>query len=320
MKAVVHDRYGGPEVLRLEDVERPTPGDDDLLVRVHATTVNRTDCGARSGTPLLFRLFLGARRPKRRVRGMEFAGTVEAAGSNVSEFKPGARVFGVKGHGAHAEYLRVRATGPVAHLPPGVTFAQGAPICDGAGLALACLRAAGTRPGQRLLVYGASGATGTAAIQLAKHLGAEVTAVCSTRHVALVRSLGADTVIDYTQEDFVSRPERYDAVVDAYGKLPVLRSRRALDPGGVYVATDAERLWLVPFLMLFTRTIGNKPVKMAITRFSKLDVLYLGRLVESGAFRPVIDRTYPLDQVVEATRYVETGRKTGNVVLTLASH
>jgi NADPH:quinone reductase-like Zn-dependent oxidoreductase len=317
MRAVVHDQYGPPEVLRLEDVERPLPADDELLVRVHATTVTRTDTGLRSAEYFFSRLVTGIRAPKRRILGLEFAGEVEDVGPGVTEFSVGDHVFGVTGAGAHAEFLTVKERAAVAHKPAGIGFDEAAAVCDGASLALACLRAAGLQRGQRLLVYGASGSVGTAGVQLGRHFGAEVTAVCDTKNVELVRSLGADRVVDYTQEDFTKNGERYDVVFDAVGKHSFRRSRRSLEPGGTYVSTDLGFLWHVPLLVLLTRRLGDKRVKLGITRFRKEDVVLLKELLEAGEYRVVIDRRYPVEKVVEATRYVETGQKTGNVVLTL---
>jgi len=318
MRAVVHDRYGPPEVLRVEEVEKPVPGEDEVLIKIWATTVNRTDCGLRSGKPFFIRLMSGFRRPKQRILGMELAAEVEAIGSAVSEFEVGDEVFGVKGSGAHAEFVCVRESAALAHKPAGMTFDEAAAVCDGAALALACLRTAGLQKGQTILVYGASGSVGTAGVQLAKHFGADVTAVCNTKNLELVRSLGADRVIDYTQEDFTKNGETYDVVFDAVGKHSFRRSRRSLKPRGIYVETDLGFMWHVPVLLLLTRWIGKKKVKLGMTRYSKEDVLLLKGLIEAGSYRAVIDRRYPLEDVVDATRYVETGQKTGNVVLTLA--
>ena len=319
MRAVVHDRYGPPEVLRLEEVERPVPKDDEVLVKIHATTVNRTDCGFRAAKPFIIRFFTGLRRPKWRIPGSEFAGEVEAVGAAVSEFAVGDRVFGanVGRFGAHAEFVCVRETAPLAKMPSDVTFEEAAAVCDGAILALNCLRLADIRSGQRLLVYGASGSIGTAAVQLGKHLGADVTAVCNTKNLELVRSLGADPVIDYLQEDFTKSGERYDVIFDAAGKTSFAHCRRSLVKGGIYLPTDG---WWNLMLALLARRIriGDKRVLMAIPpRYGKADVLLLKRLLEAGSYRAVIDRSYPLEQVVEASRYVETGQKTGNVVLTV---
>jgi NADPH:quinone reductase-like Zn-dependent oxidoreductase len=316
MRAVVHDRYGPPEVLRIAEIERPVPGDDEVLVRVRATTVTRTDAGLRSAEVFISRCYTGLRRPKQRVLGLEFAGEVEVAGRAVSEFAVGDRVFGVRS-GAHAEYVAVREAGAIAHMPDGTTFEEAAAVCDGAALALACLRKASSLDGKRVLVYGASGSVGTAAVQLAKHFGAHVTAVCNTKNVELVRSLGADEVVDYLQADFTKSGETYDVVFDAVGKQSFRRSRHSLKPGGTFLETDLGFLWHAPLLVLLTRWIGSKKVSIGITRYAKDDVLLLARLIEAGEYRAVIDRTYPLEDVVEATRYVETGQKTGNVVLTV---
>ncbi len=317
MRAVVYDRYGPPDVLRLEDVERPVPKEDEVRVKIHATTVNRTDCGLRSADPFISRFFTGLRRPRRKILGMELAGEVEAVGAAVTEFEVGDHVFGVKGFGAHAEFVCIRESDPLAHKPAGMTFEEAAAVCDGASLALACLRKADLRKGRSILIYGASGSVGTAGVQLSKYFDADVTAVCNTKNVELVASLGADRVIDYTQEDFTKNGETYDVIFDAVGKHSFRRCRRSLKPGGFYVETDLGFLWQVPILALVTRWIGDKRVTLGITRYTKKDVLFLKELIEAGRYRAVIDRCYPLEDVVEATRYVETQQKTGNVVLTI---
>ncbi len=317
MRAVVYDQYGPPDVLRLADVERPVPKEDEVLVKVHASTVNRTDCGWRSAKPFIVRYFIGLLRPKRKILGMELAGAVEAVGADVTEFEVGDQVFGVTGFGAHAELVCMRQSAALAHKPAGITFEEAAAVCDGACIALSCLRDADLRSGRSLLVYGASGSVGTAAVQLAKYFGVDVTAVCNTKNVELVKSLGADEVVDYLQEDFTKNGETYDVIFDAVGKTSFRRCRRSLKPGGIYIETDPGFLWHVPVLALLTRRIGDKTVKLGIARYTKKDVLLLKELIEAGNYRAVIDRSYPLEDVVEATRYVETGEKTGNVVLTL---
>jgi len=245
------------------------------------------------------------------------AGEVEAVGPAVTRFEVGDRVFGTSGPklGAHAEFLCRRETGLIAHMPAGLTFEEAAAIPDGALSALTCLRKAGVREAQTILVYGASGSVGTASVQLAKHFGADVTAVCDTKHLELVRSLGADRVIDYTQEDFTKNGETYDVVLDAVGKHSFTRSKGSLKPGGIYIATDNLRNFV---LALWTRWIGDKRVSLPIPDWKKEDILFLKDVVEAGRYRAVIDRSYPLEDVVEATRYVETGQKTGNVVLVVA--
>jgi NADPH:quinone reductase-like Zn-dependent oxidoreductase len=319
MRAVVHRRYGGPDVLGIEDVERPVPGDHDVLVRVHATTVNRTDCGFRKAEPFIVRPFSGLVRPRRRILGTELAGVVEAVGGAVTEFGPGDRVFGVNADrfGTHAEFVSMRAGAPLATMPAGVSFEEAAAVCDGGILALTCLRWARLQSGQDIMVYGASGAIGTAAVQLAKHFGAHVTAVCNTPNVATVGALGADRVVDYTREEFTATDDRYDVVFDAVGKTSFRRCRHLVRPGGRFVETDLGFMWQNVPLALLTWRLGRTRVLVPIPKYRKEEVLFLRELVEAGRFRPVIDRRYPLDEIVEATRYVETGQKTGNVVITV---
>jgi NADPH:quinone reductase-like Zn-dependent oxidoreductase len=319
MKAVVQDRYGHPDVLRVAEVERPSPGTDEVLIRVRATTVSQSDVHLRSADPFVWRFLFGLRRPRRSL-GVELSGEVEEIGANVTEFAVGDRVFGQPStwSGAYAEYLCVRADAPIARMPAGLTFDEAASVCDGAAQAIAALRTAQTAVGQRLVIYGASGSLGTAAVQLAKELGAHVTGVCGTAHVDLVRSLGADDVVDYRREDFTRRGPRYDALIDAVGKYSFRRGRRALRPGGIYVATDGGRFYLETLAWLaVTRLAGTKRVRATASRRNKPDVEHLRELIEQGRFRPVIDRRYPMSEVVEAHRYVETWRKAGNVVLTV---
>jgi NADPH:quinone reductase-like Zn-dependent oxidoreductase len=319
MRAVVHDKYGPPDVLRLEEVDRPVPKEDEVLLRIHATTVTRTDCGSRGADPFLSRFWTGLRRPKQRIPGMELCGVVEAVGASVTEFEVGDEVFGVKGAGAHAEFTCMRESAALAHKPAGMTFEEAAAVCDGAMIALACLGKADLRTGRTILIYGASGSIGTAAVQLAKSFEADVTAVCNTKNLELVRSLGADRVIDYTQEDFTKNGETYDVVFDAVGKHSFRRCRRSLKPGGIYIETDLGFMWHVPPLALLTRWVGDKRVTLPLPKYTKKNVLFLKELIEAGKYRAVIDRCYPLEDVVEATTYVETGQKTGNVVLTVNS-
>ena len=314
MRAVVHDRYGPPDVLRLEDVERPVPKDDEVLVKVRATTVTRTDCHMRAAKPFIWRFMLGLRRPRRRILGLEVAGVVESVGADVTQFQVGERVFGAR-NGAHAEYVCVREAGLLAHVPAGMTFEEAAAVTDGFNQAFANLERANVGTGTRLVVYGASGSCGTAAVQLAKHyFGAHVTAVCNTKNVELVRSLGADEVVDYLKDDFTKSGQTYDVVLDAVGKHSLFRSRRALKPGGIFAATD--RLYNFPLVFLTSR-IGKKKVVFTVEHPTRENIVLLKELIEAGKYRAVIDRTYPLEDVVEATRYVESWQKTGNAVLTL---
>jgi NADPH:quinone reductase-like Zn-dependent oxidoreductase len=329
MRAVVYDRYGPPEVQHLEDVERPVPKDDEVLVKIYVTTVNRTDCAVRSGATLATRLgysyfttgsiFKALLRPEQKILGTELAGEVVAVGAAVSEFAAGDRVFGVNAgrFGTHAEFTCMRESAPLAQMPAGMTFEEAAAICDGAILALGCLRRADLRRGQRILIYGASGSIGTAGVQLAKKsFEAHVTAVCNTKNVETVGSLGADEVIDYTQEDFTRNGETYDVIFDAVGKYAFRRCSGALKRGGIYIPTDG---WENLFLAVWTARIGDKRVVFDIPpHYRKRDVVFLRELIEAGKYRAVIDRRYPLEDVVDASRYVETEQKTGNVVLTVS--
>jgi len=290
-------------------------------VRIHATTVNRTDTGFRSAEFFVARFFTGLLRPRRKILGSEFAGEVEKVGAAVTDFAVGERVFGVNAKGgAHAEFISMRESAPLTHMPTGITFEEAAAVCDGAILALWVLRRTDLRKGQTILVYGASGSIGTAAVQLARYFDAHVTAVCNTKNVELVRSLGADEVIDYTKEDFTKRGETYELIFDAVGKLTFGRCRGSLNSGGTYAVTDLGFLWQNPFLVLWTSRVGDKKVLIPLPRHTKKDVLFLKELIEAGKYRAVIDRSYPLADVVEATRYVETGQKTGNVVLTVSGN
>jgi NADPH:quinone reductase-like Zn-dependent oxidoreductase len=325
MKAVVYDRYGPPDVLRIEEVDRPVPRDDEFLVRVRATTVNRLDCHTREANRSnglvisgVSRLVSGILRPRQRILGSEFAGEVEAAGPAVSMFGVGNRVFGNTGlgFGTHAEFTCVPETARVAPMPEGMGFKETAAATDGSLNALWCLRLAGPLKGRRVLVHGASGAIATAAVQVAKLLGAEVTAVCGPKGVEIVKAIGADRVIDYTKEDFTSDRERYFSLFDAVGKESFAHCRGLIEPGGTYLATDGFRNLLLGF---WTSRFGDQKVMFKLPpRYSQKDVVLIKELMEAGSYRPVIDRVYPIADVVEATRYVETQQKIGNVVLTVS--
>jgi NADPH:quinone reductase-like Zn-dependent oxidoreductase len=248
---------------------------------------------------------------------MELAGVVEAVGSSVAEFQVGDEVFGMRG-GSNAEYVTVPESGVLAPKPASLSFEEAAGVADGALLALTLMKSAFPLEGKRVVVYGASGSIGVAAVQLAKHFGAHVTAVCNTKNVELVRSLGADEVVDYLREDFTRNGETYDLVFDAVGKHSFRRARRSLREGGAYITADLGFLYHVPLLQLATRFVGSKRAKLGIGTYRKDDLRLLAELIEAGEYRPVIDRTYPLEDVVEASRYVETHQKTGNVVLRVA--
>ena len=321
MKAAVLTRYGPPDVVLISEVERPATKDNEVLVKIHATTVNRTDCAYRAARPFFMRFLTGPIRPRAQVLGTEFAGVVEAVGSSVSTFGVGDRVFGYNEgpFGAHAEYMSIPEGGSVATMPANVTFQEAAPSTEGSHYALAHIRAAKIQSGQDVLVYGATGAIGSAAVQLLKGLGAHVTAVCDTDHVKLVSRLGADRVIDYTAEDFTKDEQRYDVVLDSVGKSSFGQCKRLLKAGGIYFSSELGPMAQNPFLALIAPVHRGKKVMFPIPKHDKLMVRYLKEQIESGKFKPLIDRTYPLDQIVEAYRYVEAGQKVGNVVISLAS-
>ncbi|MEV0378928.1 NAD(P)-dependent alcohol dehydrogenase [Nonomuraea sp. NPDC050643] len=320
MRAAIRTRYGPPEVVSIAEVDEPAVTDGELLIKVHATTVNRTDCALRAAKPFFWRLAVGLFRPKVRVLGNEFAGEVAAVGGGVTAFRTGDRVFGYNDRtwGAHADYMTIRHDGMLATMPEGLTYEQAAPGTEGAHYALSVIHGARIRGGQDVLVYGATGAIGSAAVQLLKQLGVTVTAVCATKDVELVRGLGADKVVDYTAGDFTRDDRRYDAVIDAVGKSSFGRCKGLLKPRGVFIATDLGPYAQNPFLALLTPLFGGRHVRFPLPRQSQAIAVRLKELMESGAFRPVIDRSYPLDDILEAYRYVETGHKTGSVVITFA--
>lgn len=317
MRAVVFDHYGPPEVLRVEDVERPAPKDDEVLVKVHATTVNRTDCGWRKADPFFARAFTGLLRPKHRTPGMEFAGVVEAVGSAVTELAVGDEVFGVKGFGANAEYTVAKAAGSIAHKPGSMTFEEAAAVCDGACIARACLQKADLAEGKRIVVYGASGSIGTAAVQIAKHAGAHVTAVCNTKNVELVRSLGADEVIDYTQEDFTKGGPRYDLILDNAGNHPLSELRRALAPTGKLIPNSGAAGLGSFFLALVTSPFLRQQGRPYLSVPKLKDLEFLRDLLAAGKLTPVIDRTYPLSEATQAFEHLGQGHARGKIVITI---
>ena len=326
MRAVVYDHYGPPDVLRVAEVERPVPRDDEVLVRIHAATVNRSDAHTReanrSNGPvvmLISRMVSGWGGPRQRILGTELAGDVVAVGASVRKFVVGDEVFANTGFsfGTHAEYATVPENGRIALKPSNMSFEEAAAVTDGALNCIWCFRSANLRKGDTVLVYGASGSVGTAGVQLAKYFGANVTAVCNTKNVELVRSLGADEVIDYVKDDFTKNGKTYDVIFDAVGKQSFGLSKGSLKPGGRYIATD--HLSNV-FLAAWTGRFGDRKVIFAIPpRYTQEDMLFLKQLIEAGKYRAVIDRRYPLEQVVEATKYVETQQKVGNVILTISN-
>ena len=319
MRAIINTAYGPPEVVRLMEVDKPAPKDNEVLIKVHATTVNRTDCGFRSAEYFIVRFFSGLFRPNNRTLGNEFAGEIEAIGKDVTSFVIGDKVFGynVTTFGAHAEYMTMAENEAITTMPSNLTYEEAAPITEGGHYALCDIRAAKIKSGQHILIYGATGAIGSAAVQLAKYFGAKVTAVCDTNNAQLVRSLGADVVIDYTKQDFTKIGQTFDVVFDAVGKSSFAQCKQLLSKRGIYMSTELGKNSENILFALTTPIFGGKKVLFPIPSISKEDVIFLKKLVETDRYRPVIDRRYTLEQIVEAYRFVETGQKTGNVVITL---
>jgi NADPH:quinone reductase-like Zn-dependent oxidoreductase len=317
MKAAVYTKYGPPEVLQVKDVEKPTPKDNEVLIRVYATTVTLYDCWGRActgppGFGLLIRLSSGVRKPKRPILGTEFAGEIESVGKDVNLFKKGNPVFGFTGMnlGANAEYLCMPEDGALAQKPTNMTYEEAAAIPYGGLTALYFLRKGNIQNGQKILIFGASGGVGTFAVQLAKYYGTEVVGVCSTPKIELVRSLGADEVVDYTKEDFTKSGEMYDIIFDTIGKSPFSASKRSLKKEGFYVFATFG-------LGRFFRVAFNKKAISGLVEAKAEDLIFLRKLIEAGKLRAVIDKRYPLEQIAEAHRYVESGQKKGQVVITL---
>jgi NADPH:quinone reductase-like Zn-dependent oxidoreductase len=322
MKAAVTTRYGPPEVLQIKEVPTPVPGDNDVLVRIHATAVNAGDYRLRKADPYLTRIITGLRRPTRvPILGTDFAGTVESAGKNVTRFAAGDEVFGTNEFkfGAHAEYVCLPEDGLLMTKPANMSFDEASAVLFGGGTALYFLRKAKVQEGQEVLVYGASGSVGVFTVQLAKHFGAQVTAVCSTRNLELVKSLGADEVLDYTREDFSKGGPIYDVLIETVGKAPYTRCLRALKRGGslVLVGGSGGLLSMIGELIrgLAVSLIGTAKVIGGLTRVTREDMAFLKELIEAGKLRTVIDRYYPLEEIAEAHRYAEAGHKRGHVVV-----
>jgi NADPH:quinone reductase-like Zn-dependent oxidoreductase len=317
MKAVMYTEYGPAENLRIVEIDKPVPKDNEVLVKVHATTVNRTDCGFRKPEYFIIRFFNGFFRPRKQILGNEFSGVVEEAGKKVTLFRKGDAVFGLSGmrFGAHAEYLRIAERKSIAMKPANMTHEEAAAVCDGLILAKNYLKKIDFSRRKRILINGASGSIGSAAVQLARYYGARISAVCDTKNIDLMKSLGARKVIDYTKEDFTRDDQEYDAVLDAVGKSSFFKCRRLLKPEGIYFSTELGFLSQNVFLALLSPLSFGRKVKFPIPFDRKNDIEFFKRIIENGHYRAVIDRQYTLEQIVDATRYVETGQKTGNVVI-----
>jgi NADPH:quinone reductase-like Zn-dependent oxidoreductase len=322
MKAIVYERYGPPDVLELREIAKPTPKDNEVLIKVHATTVTSGDWRVRSldlpvGFGLISRLVFGISKPRQPILGTELAGEVEAVGKDVSKFKAGDQVFATSGAsmGCYAQYKCMAEDGAVALKPANLSYDEAAAISFGGTTALDFFRRGKLKSGEKVLINGASGGVGTAAVQLAKHFGADVTGVCSTANVDLVRSLGANRVIDYTKEDFTKNGEAYDIIVDTVGTAPFSRSKDSLKEGGrlLQVLGSLPDMLQIPWAsMTSSKKVIAGPASERVE-----DLRLLAQLAEVGEFKPVIDRRYPFEQIVEAHRYVDTGRKKGNVVITV---
>ena len=325
MRAVVFEKYGPPEVLQMKEIEKPTPKSNEVLIKVHATSVTAADWRMRKTDPFLARMMNGVFRPKKfNILGIELAGIVEAVGDEVTKYKPGDEVFGGAGFGfgAYAEYICIPEDassaddGSITHKPSNLTFEESAVLPVGVDTALFFIRTQGNvQPGQKVLIYGASSSVGSYGVQIAKYYGAEVTAVCSASNHEWVKELGADKLIDYKTEDFTQSGETYDAIFDAVGKLSIGGSMKALKEGGVFL--DSVHMMRRSVQAKFASKSGNKRILGGTATGRTEDLVFMKELAEAGKIKPVIDRTYPLEEIVEATKYVETGRKKGNVVITL---
>ena len=320
MRAIVYSKYGPPEVAKLLEVPKPIPKENEVLVKVYASTVNRTDSGLRSAEYFISRFFTGILRPKYQILGCEFAGIVEERGQLVTTFNIGDKIFGFndKTFGGHGEYLTITETDAITTIPNGFSFEEAAAFTEGAHYALVDIRAAKVKRGQNVLVYGATGAIGSAAVQLLKHFGAIVTAVCNTKNVGLVKSLGADTVIDYQTQDFTKTEVKFEFIFDAVGKSSFGQCKPLLTAKGIYISTEPGKNGENLLFALITPLWGGKRLLFPIPSITKQDVIFLKELVEKGEYKPVIDKQYNLDQIVEAYKYVESGQKTGNVVIKIA--
>ena len=322
MKAIVYTKYGPPDVLQLKEVAKPIPKDNEVLVRIYATTVNRTDCATIRAKPFFARLFTGMFKPKKQIPGTEFAGNIEEIGKYVKSLEVGDKVFGFEdqGSGSHAQYMTIIEDKAIT-IPKNITYEQAAASTEGAHYAYNFIKKVNIKSGQKILVNGATGAIGSAAVQLLKYFDVNVTAVCNTKNIELVKSLGANKVIDYTKEDFTKDEEKYNFVFDAVGKSSFAKCKPLLQSSGIYISSDlgymAQNVFLPLITPIIKPMIGNKKTVFPIPTDIRRSILLIKKLIEQGKFKAVVDRKYPLEQIVEAYRYVEAGHKTGNVVITV---
>ncbi|MFC2056783.1 NAD(P)-dependent alcohol dehydrogenase [Chloroflexota bacterium] len=323
MKAIVYTQYGSPNILQIKEVAKPIPKDNEVLVIVYATTVNKTDCATIRAKPFFARLVTGIFKPKKQIPGTEFAGEIKAVGKNVTSYKVGDRVFGFddQGSGSHAQYMTISEDKGLTTIPRNITYEQATASTEGAHYAYNFINKVKLRSGQKVLVNGATGAIGSAVVQLLKYFDVNVTAVCNEKNTELVKSLGADKVIDYTKDDFTKDEERYNFVFDCVGKSSFAKCRPLLQPGGVYISSDlgymAQNIFLPLITPIMKPMIGNKRTIFPFPTDIRGSVHLIKKLIEEGKFKAVIDRKYSLEQIVEAYEYVEKGQKTGNVVITV---
>ncbi len=324
MKALVYTKYGSPEVLQLKEVEKPDLKDNEVLIKVHATTVNRTDCATIRAKPFFMRIVTGLFKPKKNIPGTEFAGDIEAIGKNVSSLKVGDKVFGFDdmGSGSHAQYMTIKEDNVVT-IPDKITYEQAAASIEGAHYANNFINKVNLKKGQNVLVNGATGAIGSAAVQLLKYFDVIVTAVCATENIELVKTLGANRVIDYKNEDFTKDKQKYNFVFDTVGKSSFLKCFHLLHHGGVYISSDlgymSQNLLLPLITPILKPVLGNKKTIFPEPLYIPGSLDLIKKLMQQGLFKPVIDKVYPLEQIIEAYKYVEKGQKKGNVVITMVS-
>lgn len=320
MKAIITTKYGPPDVLQLKEIEKPVPEANEVLIKIFATTVNRTDTATLRAHPFIARFITGLLKPKTHILGTEFAGKIETVGDKVSYFKIGERVFGFVDDGllgCHTEYMTIAEDKAFTTIPKNISYEQAAASCEGAHYAYNAINKIDLKSDHKVLINGASGGIGSAAVQLVKYFGAYVTAVCNTKNMELLKSLGADKVIDYTKEDFTKEEQKYNLVFDAVGKSSFAKCKPLLYPDGVYISSELGPMAQNLFFALVTPIFGKKKVIFPLPLNCKRSLLFIKKLIEEGKFKTVIDRKYPLEQIVEAYKYVEKGQKTGNVVVTV---